>query len=229
MRKEDGVGFWDWLTGRPKNIEVANDVIWMNQAAKLRGLRAAVREELDNARFVLVLAHFPNTLTQLKAALEEQGLPCLGAGDRVSAAELLRHEPTSGESAVLALAESLVPEPFPDPVDELASRVPILVGERHFRRAHDERISAFARGLKRRCRITFHLSLHDPLMRLFAGEWVGDVLRRLGMQDNEPVESRMVARRIKGAQAKFARPISPDRSANSAEEWLELNASGMTG
>ena len=48
----------------------------------------------------------------------------------------------------------------------------------------------------------FFLSLQDDLMRLSAGEWVGNVLTRLGMQEGEAIESRMVSRRIQAAQKK---------------------------
>jgi preprotein translocase subunit SecA len=48
----------------------------------------------------------------------------------------------------------------------------------------------------------FFLSLEDDLMRKFAGEWVANVLTRLGMQEGEAIESLMVSRRIEGAQKK---------------------------
>jgi len=48
----------------------------------------------------------------------------------------------------------------------------------------------------------FFLALDDDLMRKFAGEWVSAVLTRLGMQEGEAIESKMVSRRIEGAQKK---------------------------
>jgi len=48
----------------------------------------------------------------------------------------------------------------------------------------------------------FYLSLKDDLMRMFAGEWVSSVLTRLGMQEGEAIESKMVSRRIEKAQKK---------------------------
>ena len=48
----------------------------------------------------------------------------------------------------------------------------------------------------------FYLSLEDDLMRIFAGEWVRTWLTRLGMQEGEAIESKMVSRRIEGAQKK---------------------------
>jgi preprotein translocase subunit SecA len=48
----------------------------------------------------------------------------------------------------------------------------------------------------------FFLSLEDDLMRIFAGEWVKNILTRLGMKEGEAIESHMVSRRIEGAQKK---------------------------
>jgi preprotein translocase subunit SecA len=48
----------------------------------------------------------------------------------------------------------------------------------------------------------FFLSLEDDLMRIFAGDWVKNMLTRLGMQEGEAIESRMVTRRIEAAQKK---------------------------
>ncbi len=48
----------------------------------------------------------------------------------------------------------------------------------------------------------FFLSLEDDLMRIFAGDWVKNILTRWGMQEGQSIESRMVTRRIEGAQKK---------------------------
>ncbi len=48
----------------------------------------------------------------------------------------------------------------------------------------------------------FYLSLQDDLMRIFAGEWVSNVLARLGMEEGQAIESRMVSRQISQAQKK---------------------------
>jgi preprotein translocase subunit SecA len=48
----------------------------------------------------------------------------------------------------------------------------------------------------------FYVSLQDELMRVFAGEWVAGVLQRLGMEEGQAIESKMVTRRIEAAQKK---------------------------
>ncbi|MBY0526893.1 MAG: preprotein translocase subunit SecA [Gemmataceae bacterium] len=48
----------------------------------------------------------------------------------------------------------------------------------------------------------FYLSLQDDLMRIFAGEWVANILTKLGMEEGQAIESGMVSRRIQAAQKK---------------------------
>jgi preprotein translocase subunit SecA len=117
----------------------------------------------------------------------------------------------------------LVPDDYPNPVDESLDIVTILVAERHFLRAPDEQVMAFASNLGRRCHLAFHLALDDPLLKVYAGEWLGPLLARLGMNEAQPIENAMIARRIKDAQDRFAKRVVDDHQADSAEEWLRLN------
>ncbi len=48
----------------------------------------------------------------------------------------------------------------------------------------------------------FFLSLTDDLMRIFAPEWVGRILQRMGLKDGEPIVSPMVTKAITRAQKK---------------------------
>ena len=60
-------------------------------------------------------------------------------------------------------------------------------------------------------------------MRAFAGEWVHNVLRQLGVTETESIESRMVGRRIQQATRKIEQQAVSDLRADSAEEWLKRN------
>lgn len=48
----------------------------------------------------------------------------------------------------------------------------------------------------------FYVALDDNLVRIFAGERMGLLMQRLGMKDDEAIESKMVSRQIEGAQKK---------------------------
>ncbi|MFT3806910.1 preprotein translocase subunit SecA [Arenimonas sp.] len=48
----------------------------------------------------------------------------------------------------------------------------------------------------------FYLSLEDNLMRIFAAEWVQTAMRKMGMKEDEVIESGLVTKQIQNAQRK---------------------------
>ncbi len=48
----------------------------------------------------------------------------------------------------------------------------------------------------------FYLSLEDDLLRIFGGERISGIMSRLGMQEGEPIEHKMISRSIENAQSK---------------------------
>ncbi|MGH9783349.1 MAG: preprotein translocase subunit SecA, partial [Terriglobia bacterium] len=46
----------------------------------------------------------------------------------------------------------------------------------------------------------FYLSLEDDLMRIFASERLSSIMKRLGMEEGVPIESRLISKRIEAAQ-----------------------------
>lgn len=93
--------------------------------------------------------------------------------------------------------------------------------------SHDDALRQFAQSFSCPCRFVQHVSLDDPLLRLFAGEWVEQVLRQLGTQEDDAIESRMVARRTRTAQEKIAARTRGDMPAEFAAEWLKENCPVM--
>ena len=76
----------------------------------------------------------------------------------------------------------------------------ILGTERHEARRIDNQLRGRAGRQGDPGASRFYLSLEDDLMRIFAKEWVSNLLQRLGMEEGVPIESRMISRRIEKAQ-----------------------------
>jgi hypothetical protein len=195
---------FDWLAGKKDKVEIAKYRIWLTHQAKIAGIQKEVAQVVGNPATpgaVIVVAHFNDCLEQLQAAV---------AGfdkDRVfvtSANLLAGRTPTD-----FAADESTC--------------VLIVMGERHPLQSHDDVVLEFARSKPGRCLLVYHVSLEDPLLKRFTGEWVERVLRSLGMKEDEPIESRMVIRRIDTELKKIATNATGDAPANSAGEWLERN------
>jgi hypothetical protein len=198
------MGLFDWLKGKEDTVETAKYRIWLARAAKSVGIRREVGDALANPAgncVALVVAHFNDCLQQLRTAVEG-------------------FDP---KRVFVASADSLAGRTPSDFAADPSSSVLIVVGERHPLAAHDEVVLQFARREPERCLLVYHVSLEDPLLKPFAGQWVERVLRGLGMKEDEPIKSRMVTRRIQTELDKIAKIATGDAPANSVEEWLARN------
>ena len=203
------MGLFDFFFGGGKrsNVNVIPDVIWLNNQAKLNGIRKdVIAQGGSGAVGLLLVAHFPDVVDQLYRIAAENGnnIPI-----KVSLAKDLSTD---------LVAEWSVNE---------SATVAVIVGERHPLPKHDDGVLQFAESLPHQVRLIRHVSLEDPLMKAFAGEWVENLLRRMGMAEDEAIESQMVSRRIKAAQQKIEKEAFGDSDANSAAEWLSANVPTM--
>lgn len=200
------MGIFDWLKRPKTNVDLLDDVIWLTKQAKFTGVSASIGRclaEPTRPFAVLLVAHFRDCLEQLQAIVEQGGF--------------------DPQTVIVATAEILKDRSAPKLGSDDSQTVVIIVAERHPLQAHDAAVTEFAQSLPCRCRLVHHVSLEDPLMRMFAGEWVQNVLQRLGMNESEAIESRMVGRRIQEAVKKIEQQAVSDMAADSAEEWLERN------
>jgi preprotein translocase subunit SecA len=76
----------------------------------------------------------------------------------------------------------------------------ILGTERHESRRIDNQLRGRAGRQGDPGESRFYLSLEDDLMRIFMKDWIGGLLQRLGMDEGVPIESKMISKRIEGAQ-----------------------------
>ena len=82
----------------------------------------------------------------------------------------------------------------------VAGGVHIFGTERHEARRIDNQLRGRAGRQGDPGSSRFYLSLEDDLMRIFAKEWISNLLQRLGMEEGVPIESRMISRRVEKAQ-----------------------------
>lgn len=204
------MGFFDALFGSKKrtNVEVVSDRIWLTTDAKFAGLaKEAEERSMSETVAILLVAHFPDVLARLEE-LANRRTWCVP----------LQAVPATNLDTDLAASLTL---------DESAI-IDIIVGERHPLPSVDDGLEAFADELPCRCRFSHHLSLEDAVMEIFGGEWVQNVLRNLGMSEDEAIESNMVSRRIRQAQQKIEGRAFGSSDADSAAAWLEKNCPELT-
>lgn len=208
------MGLFDWLLPlgsrsfpRPgKKVTIAPDRIWLTKKAKFDGIRSEIARELADPNgpdAVFLVAHFQDCAQELRSLVA-------GAGWDQSRVLVVCADALEGHSATGdALSES--------------QNVLIVVAERHPLPSHDEAIAEFARSLPCRCRIAYHLSLEDAVLRAFFGPWAEQMLRHLGMKEDKAIESAAVSKQLTSALKKFEARAARHLPADSAEQWIERN------
>ena len=198
------MGLLNFLFGdkTPSNREVVPDRIWLTTDAKFAGIARDVTDRANTGTVaILLVAHFSDVLVRLNAIAAESSV--------VPVRALLARDLSADLAASLTLDES--------------ATIDVIVAERHPLPSADDRLEEFADAFAFRCRFSHHLSLDDTIFQVFAGPWVQDVLGRLGMTEDEAIESKMVTRRIEQAQRKIETKAYDSLDADSATEWLEKN------
>jgi hypothetical protein len=185
---------------RPK-VQMEDDRVWMSRQAQDIGI-ARQLGTLDPCAAVLLIAHFSDTLARL------EDIRASYPGTIPISATLAENLDTSVASR-LELEEAAV--------------IQLIVAERHPLLTIDQQVTLFAETLPCRSRITWHLSLEDPLLRYFAGVWFEELLHKLGLHEDDHVERAMLTRRIHAAQRQLEAKSTGNLPAETAEEWIKLN------
>jgi hypothetical protein len=206
-------------------FETEPDRVYLTREAKWRGLTATAADRGQARDRVLIVAHFPATLRECLDRLHAAGLAADLWDKPATARELTDAQGRLNSAVTLIPAPALVvADP---PTDELAGAVPerwsLLVPELHALPEHEQGVAAFAASLPGRVRLATFASLEDPVVARACGPWVSEVLRKLGMQEEEAIQSDLVSRQIRRAQQKLSKQAEKDAAADSAEEWLERN------
>lgn len=66
-------------------------------------------------------------------------------------------------------------------------------------------------------------ALDEPLMQVFGGERIVELMKKLGINEDEMIEHNMISSSIIKAQKKLAENITIENSANSQHDWFAKN------
>ena len=217
------MGLLNWLFAKPK-FDRLPDRIFLSSEAMFADILSQCRQELNSHERVLVVAHFPERLNEVRRRLDDQRL-VYEIIDRPVSAEYVTREISAG-ILTLVIAEVLLVNENEDKDESSTSPLSILVVEHHPTRRHDEAIERFAAAVSGKVQLTYFAALDEPLMARFNGAWVTETLLRLGMHADECIESASVSRSLAGAQRKVEATAISDAPATSSAEWIERNLPG---
>ena len=96
---------------------------------------------------------------------------------------------------------------------------PLIFAE-HYPLAEKENTLFKKLGLKE---ATVWSALNEPLFQLFGGERIIELMKKLGMKEEESIEHNMISKSIHNAQEKIAAKVNIEQSARSQKDWFQKN------
>lgn len=192
----------------PTNVPVKridqNDLIYKTQNEKFKAVIDEVKKAHEKGQPVLVGTASIERSEVLHEMLKKAGIPhsVLNAKNHEKEAEIIAQAGVKGAVTIATnMAGRGVDIRINDEVRELGGLY-IIGTERHESRRIDNQLRGRAGrqgdpGMSR-----FYLSLEDNLLRIFGSDRIKAIMDRLGIDEGESIESRMVTRAVENAQKK---------------------------
>ena len=212
----------EWLFGPHRNLKCAPDRIWYSRAEMRAGFAEIVRPDLN--ALTIIVTHFPSLLAEIRESL--QGRIEFTEISHPSELVMSSRQPSQHPPVALATSSILAGIGCPTLPTGL-NRVQIVVYMRHLLSEKDEAIENFGEKFACPGEIGFNVSLDDPLLQLFAKDWVKEFLRN-NANGSHWLESAMVAKSLKKAQARILARAVSRYDTDSPEEWLKKNIAETT-
>ena len=191
-------------TNRPVQRVDEPDAIYKTKRAKYRAVGQAVEEIHKTGQPILIGTTSITQSEELGAILKKHGVEhnVLNAKYHEKEAEIIKD---AGQKGAVTIATNMAGRgtdiQLGDGVQELGGLY-ILGTERHESRRIDNQLRGRAGRQGDPGRSKFYLSLEDDLLRLFASDNIASIMDRLGMDENDPIEHKLITRSIERAQKK---------------------------
>ena len=191
-------------TNRPVIRKDNDDLIYRTKKAKYAAVINKVAELRAAGRPVLVGTTDVDTSELLSRMLKMRGIPhnVLNAKQFAREAEIVAQ---AGQSSTVTIATNMAGRGTDiklSPEVKAAGGLAIIGTERHDSRRVDRQLRGRAGRQGDPGSSTFYVSLEDKLMRLFGSERIAAVVDKLGMTDEDALESKMLSSSIEKAQRK---------------------------
>ncbi|MBR1488317.1 MAG: preprotein translocase subunit SecA [Bacteroidales bacterium] len=191
-------------TNRPVIRDDQNDLIYKTKKAKYAAVIDRIVELSKAGRPVLVGTTDVETSELLSRMLRMRGIRhnVLNAKEHAREAEIVAQ---AGQTSAVTIATNMAGRgtdiKLSDDVKK-AGGLAIIGTERHDSRRVDRQLRGRAGRQGDPGSSTFYVSLEDKLMRLFGSERIAGMVDKLGMEENEALESNMLSNAIENAQKK---------------------------
>lgn len=191
-------------TNKPLVREVLPDKIYKTEDAKFKGVVEDIVERYNKGQPVLVGTVSIEKSERLSKMLKKKGIPhqVLNAKHHEREAEIIKQ---AGMRGAVTIATNMAGRGtdivLEEGVTELGG-LHVIGTERHESRRVDNQLRGRSGRQGDPGSSQFYVSLEDDLMRLFGSDNIGDIMEKIGMDDDYVIDHPMITRAIENAQKK---------------------------
>ncbi|WP_234697088.1 preprotein translocase subunit SecA [Nitrosophilus alvini] len=191
-------------TNRPVIRKDMDDLIYKTEKEKYEAVVRKIKELHKKGQPVLVGTTSIEKNELLHKLLKKEKIPhsVLNAKQHEKEAEIIKN---AGKKGAVTVATNMAGRGVDIKIDEEVKALGglfILGTERHESRRIDNQLRGRAGRQGDPGASQFFLSLEDNLLRIFGGDRIKNIMNRLGIEEGEHIESKMVTRAVEKAQKK---------------------------
>ncbi len=191
-------------TNREMIRDDAGDLIFKTEAGKFKAVVREIEEMQKIGRPVLVGTTSVEKSEELSQMLTQRGIQhsVLNAKHHEREAAIVAE---AGRRGAVTIATNMAGRGTDIQLEEgiaEAGGLHIIGTERHESRRIDNQLRGRAGRQGDPGSSRFFVSLEDELMRRFGSERVGNLMDRMGLEEDEPIEHRLISKSIESAQTK---------------------------
>jgi preprotein translocase subunit SecA len=180
------------------------DRIYRNEKAKFKAIVREVQALHTKGQPVLIGTVSIEKNEALGKMLDKAGIPhqVLNAKNNEREAKIVAQ---AGKSGAVTLATNIAGRGTDIVLDENVKELGglfVLGSERHESRRIDNQLRGRAGRQGDPGTTQFFVSTDDDLMRIFGGDRIGSIMDRLSVDDDTPIENRLISKSLEGAQKK---------------------------
>ena len=192
----------------PTNVPVRridkNDLIYNTEREKLDAVVRKVKEYHEKGQPVLIGTASIEKSEMIHERLKKEKIPhnVLNAKNHAQEAEIIKN---AGQKGAVTVATNMAGRGVDIKIDDevrALGGLAILGTERHESRRIDNQLRGRSGRQGDPGESQFFLSLDDNLLRIFGGEKIRNIMNKLGVEDGEYIDSKIVTRSVEKAQKK---------------------------
>lgn len=191
-------------TNRPVQRIDKSDMVYKNESGKYKAIIEEIVKAHEKNQPVLVGTASVDKSEYISSLLKKRGIKhqVLNAKYHAQEAEIISH---AGELGMVTIATNMAGRGTDIKLGEDVREVgglKVLGTERHESRRIDNQLRGRSGRQGDPGESIFFISLEDDLMRIFGSERIQGVIDKLGLEETEAIESKMVTKAIENAQKK---------------------------